>query len=305
MFGAGVIGSVYAGRLHDAGHDVTLFARGDRLAALRDHGLVLEDAHTGRRTVRRLPLLPTLNEAISFDAIVVAVRREQFADATAALARSPITGDVVLFGNAAGTTQQFTSMLGPRALIGFPAAGGVGDGEVIRYVLIRQQKTMLAEPGGMITTRLHTLADALKRSGFATTLSTDGDGWLTAHAAFVVPIALALYRVGVDPTRLAADPATIRLMVRATRQAFLALRGAGNRQVPRNLRALYLYAPEWLAVAYWRRTMASPNGELWFGAHCREAREEMIGLADVVRDACAVSQHRTPELAELLGSSDR
>lgn len=269
-----------------------------RLAALRDRGWVLEDANTGRRTVRRLPLLRTLNEATSFDAIVVAVRREQFADATAALARSPITGDVVLFGNAAGTTQQFTSMLGPRALIGFPAAGGVRDGEVIRYA-------MLAEPDGMITTRLHTLADALKRSGFATTLSTDGDGWLTAHAAFVVPIALALYRIGVDPTRLAADPATIRLMVRATRQAFLALRGAGNRQVPRNLRARYLYAPEWLAVAYWRRTIASPNGELWFGAHCREAREEMIGLADVVRDACVVSQHRTPELAELLGSSDR
>ena len=92
MFGAGVIGSVYAGRLHDAGHDVTLFARGDRLAALRDHGLVLEDAHTGRRTVRRLPLLPTLNEAISFDAIVVAVRREQFADLPAVVAREPPQG---------------------------------------------------------------------------------------------------------------------------------------------------------------------------------------------------------------------
>jgi hypothetical protein len=33
-----------------------------------------------------------------------------------------------------------------------------------------------------------------------------------------------LYRVGVDAARLAADPATMQLMVRATRQAFTALR---------------------------------------------------------------------------------
>jgi 2-dehydropantoate 2-reductase len=32
ILGAGVIGSVYAGHLRDAGHEVTLMARGRRLA---------------------------------------------------------------------------------------------------------------------------------------------------------------------------------------------------------------------------------------------------------------------------------
>jgi len=52
------------------------------------------------------------------------------------------------------------------------------------------------------------------------------------HAAFVVPIAFALYRVGIDAPRLAADPATMRLMVLATREAFAALHAAGNEEIP-------------------------------------------------------------------------
>src|ERR1700685_2385339 len=50
VVGPGVIGSIYAGRLAQSGHEVTLLARGQRLADLRAHGLVLEDAASGRRT---------------------------------------------------------------------------------------------------------------------------------------------------------------------------------------------------------------------------------------------------------------
>lgn len=41
IYGAGGIGGVIGGRLHQAGHDVVFVARGDNLAALRDHGLTL------------------------------------------------------------------------------------------------------------------------------------------------------------------------------------------------------------------------------------------------------------------------
>lgn len=45
-------------------------------------------------------------------------------------------------------------------------------------------------------------------AGFATLLSADMDAWLSGQAAFVVPIAFPLYRVGVGPHRPAGDPAT-------------------------------------------------------------------------------------------------
>src|ERR1700739_90424 len=142
----------------------------------------------------------------------------------------------MLFGNATGLTHELTTAPGTRALLGFPGAGGVRDGDVIRYVLIRQQKTMLAEPDGAITGRVERIAAAFEEGGVSTTVSTDAAAWLTAHAAFVVPIAYALYRVDADPKRLSNDVATLHLMVRATREAFHALSARGNNQIPRNLR---------------------------------------------------------------------
>jgi 2-dehydropantoate 2-reductase len=147
ILGAGVIGSVYAGRLHEAGHEVTLFVRGKRLTDLRTSGLILDDARSGHRTTHHLPVLASLDTEQQFVLVLVSVRREQFAGAAAQLATSSVEGDVMLFGNATGLTHELVALLVARALLGFPAAGGVRDG------------------------------------GFSTRVSTDADAWLIAHAA--------------------------------------------------------------------------------------------------------------------------
>ena len=46
VLGAGVIGSLYVGRLLEAGHEVVLVARGVRLTDLLAHGLILQDAES-------------------------------------------------------------------------------------------------------------------------------------------------------------------------------------------------------------------------------------------------------------------
>jgi 2-dehydropantoate 2-reductase len=50
VYGAGAVGGVIGGRLHLAGHAVTLVARGEHLARIRRDGLVLDTAD-GRRVV--------------------------------------------------------------------------------------------------------------------------------------------------------------------------------------------------------------------------------------------------------------
>ncbi len=42
VYGAGVIGSVYAARLQQAGYNVSLLARGQRAVSLRTHGIQLK-----------------------------------------------------------------------------------------------------------------------------------------------------------------------------------------------------------------------------------------------------------------------
>ncbi|WP_214403015.1 ketopantoate reductase family protein [Pseudonocardia lacus] len=51
VIGAGAIGGVVAARLHEAGRDVLAVARGAHLAAIREHGLLLDEPD-GSRTVR-------------------------------------------------------------------------------------------------------------------------------------------------------------------------------------------------------------------------------------------------------------
>ena len=166
--------------------------------------------------------------------------------------------DVLFFGNTAGHQAELLASLGERVLFGFPAAGGVRDGPVIRYVLIRQQKTMLGEPNGAMNPRVRQLQDELSGAGFPATISTGIDDWLLGHAAFRWP-ARSRCIGATDPAQLAADPRTLRLMVLAIRQAFTALRSAGNAEIPMNLRVLFFRLPTAFVVAYWRRVFAESS----------------------------------------------
>ena len=301
VLGAGVIGSVYGGKLLEAGHEVVLLARGSRLADLQSHGLLLEDAQSGNRTAQSVVVTNELASDDRFDLVLVPVRSEQLASTLAVLTVMTDGSDVLFFGNTGNRGAELAAALGKRALFGFPAAGGTRDGPTIKYVLIRQQKTMLGEPDGTTTSRIRRLQLILDGAGFPTLISADIHAWLLGHAAFVVPIAFALYRVGIDAPVLAADPAAMRLMVLATREAFSALRATGNEEIPTNLLALYRL-PTVLVIAYWRRVLNSARGELWFGAHSRAAPAEMHALARDLQEAMRDTGRQTPNLERLLAT---
>jgi 2-dehydropantoate 2-reductase len=300
VLGAGVIGSVYAGKLLQAGHDVVMVARGSRLSDLQSLGLILEDRENGRRSTIEVRAVPEPPVGGRYDLVLVPVRAEQLVSTLPTLAGIKDGSDVLVFGNTRGSHSDVMKALGGRALFGFPAAGGSREGPVISYVLISQQKTMLGEPSGAMTTRLRQLQTVLGSAGFSTKVSANIDGWLLGHSAFIVPIAFALYRSGGDAAKLASDRATMRLMVVATRQAFRALSAAGEAEIPTNLRALYLRLPTAFAVAYWRRVMAGGRGELWFGAHVRSAPEEMRSLAGELQASLSRIGRPTPAFERLL-----
>lgn len=299
VLGVGVIGSVYAAKLLQAGHEAVVLARGARLADLRLEGLVVQDAESGDRAVLQVRCVSEVGARDRFDLVVVPVRAEQLLSTLPLLTAMNDGSDVLFFGNLADHRGEVVAALGGRALFGFPAAGGTRDGPVVRYVLIRRQKTMLGEPEGTTTPRVRRLHGVLSGAGFPTVISEDIGGWLLGHAAFVVPMAFALYRSGVDATRLAADRATMGLMVLATREALTALRQDGNHQIPTNLRALYCL-PTVVVVANWRRVLAGPRGELWFAGHTRAAPEEMRAMADELQGALRRANRPTPHLDQLL-----
>ena len=87
MYGAGGIGGVIGGRLHQAGHEVVLVARGEHLAALRADGLALRSP--AGTAVLPIPAVAHPSEAglRPDDVVVLAMKTQHTGDAVAELAR--------------------------------------------------------------------------------------------------------------------------------------------------------------------------------------------------------------------------
>ncbi|SEP46259.1 ketopantoate reductase family protein [Amycolatopsis saalfeldensis] len=255
VYGAGAVGSVHAARLHEAGHDVSLLARGERLATLRRDGLRLAEGDSP--VVRRLPVPVVEHPAGGYDLTVVMVRAHQVDAVLESLAG--LDGDVLFLLNWAAGAEPLGAVIGrERVLLGFPAAAGVLDGDVVRYraasAVTRLVPMPIGEPGGRATPRLDRILAAFRATGINARAEPRMDDYLRTHAAFAVPLEQATNAAG-GPVALAADPDAVRQAVRRMRQHLAALPTA---PVPRGFAALRII-PEGLLVAMLRRFLRSPT----------------------------------------------
>ncbi|MEU7321064.1 2-dehydropantoate 2-reductase N-terminal domain-containing protein [Streptomyces griseoviridis] len=255
VYGAGVLGSLFAARLHEAGHDVSLLARGERLAALRRSGVLL--AEEGRPGVRRIPVPVVEDPAGGYDLVAVFVRTHQVDTVLESLAG--LGGDVLFLLAWAGGAEPLGAGIGAgRVLLGFPADGGTRDGDVVRRrapsLLTRRVAIPVGEPDGRVTPRLERVVGAFRAAGINARPESRMDAWLTTHAAFTVPLGQAAYAAG-GPVALADDPDAVRAMLHLMRRNLAALPTA---PVPRGFAALRTL-PEGLLVPSLRRFLRSPT----------------------------------------------
>jgi 2-dehydropantoate 2-reductase len=182
VYGAGVVGTLYAARLRGAGHEVTILARGSRLADIRRDGLVLEDVVAGNRTITRVAVAERLLAEDSYDMALVAVRRDQLASIMPDLASNRVIPFVLfMLNNPQGSVGLLDTLGSERVLLGFPGAGGTLEGQVVHYAMIAQQPTTVGEPSGKQSTRLRFLAEALRGSGFRTRMENNMDACLVHY----------------------------------------------------------------------------------------------------------------------------
>src|SRR5512145_2455809 len=166
MVGAGVIGSFNAARLKDVGIDVTLLARGQRLADLREHGIVLEDIRTGRRTTTQVPLVERIEPEDAYDLAIVIIRRNQISSILPALAHNHGIPNILFLGNNAAGPQEMIEALGrERVLIGMVNAGGERQGAVVRYLWTRWIALKFSEIDDLPTPRTKAIAHLFQRAG--------------------------------------------------------------------------------------------------------------------------------------------
>lgn len=273
VVGAGVLGSLYAVRLHDAGHDVGLLARGSRLAALRSKGLLV--AH-GDGPVRRVEL-PVVSEAQDrYELVIVAVRAQDMEAALAGL--RTLAADVLTLGNWGGSPQALELALGRDLLLGFPMAGGVMDNGVVRWTAPTRAGRLAAMPVGESgwgsSVRAERIVDVFNSAGFPAQVQQDMPGWLRTHAILVAPLGLAVDRAG-GAAQLAADADVVRGVVDEIQGC---LRGLEDAPVPRIMEVLKR-TPTRTAVFALRRFLRTPSAALALDLGSPGAKAEMELLA--------------------------
>jgi 2-dehydropantoate 2-reductase len=236
VYGAGVIGSIYAARLQTGGNRVSVLARGQRFEDIRTLGVVVEDILTGVRSTTKVAALDQLDPSAHYDLALIAVRRDQLASVIPVpTANRHIPTLLFMLNNPIGSTE-LIGRFGKRVMLGFPGAGGTFERHVVRYAMITQQPTMLGEPDGSRTARAREIAEVFRLSGLKTRAADDMDGWLKAHAFFVTAISGAIYLAGGDPHRLSNDDEALRLMADGVREGFATVRALGDTVSPLALR---------------------------------------------------------------------
>jgi len=305
VVGAGVIGSFNAARLKEAGQDVTLLARGGRLADLREHGVVLEDFRSGRRTTTQVPLVERLGPEDDYDLALVIVRRNQIPSVLPMLAQNHCIPSVLFLGNNAAGADEIVQTLGrERVLTGMVNAGGERDGHVVRYIWARGFPILFAELGDRPTLRTQAIVRMFRSAGLPARVVKNVDAYLKTHGAGVPPFAGALYMAGGDIRRLAHMPELLRLFLQGWREALRALRADGTPLRPSATR-LVEWIPAPILLLGLRRFFDTRLAVLGGQQHGNAAPDEMKELADELRLILRRAGHPSPACDALFAQVDR
>jgi ketopantoate reductase len=300
VYGAGALGSLYAAKLHQAGVDVSILERGQRLADLREHGVVLEDVFSGTRETHRVPVVEELGENDPYDLILVLVRKDHSMDILPVLARNRRAHTVLFLQNNPGGSDDYIKALGSqRVMAGFPTSGGERRDPVMRVMLLRWVPMPIGEVDGSVTDRTRLVAALLRRTGKRVEIRRDMDAWLVTHVTAILDF-LGAFTTDLDPARFARTRDAMLLAVQARAEALQAQQASNVPISPAWFKGLP-YVPEPLAIAM-----------LWGMAQTSFFR---VGVAGLARDESAyvLQEYRqrisqggvpTPKLDRLMGYID-
>lgn len=194
IYGAGVIGCLYAVLFSEAGYDTTVYARGEKLKAFRKNGLLYE--RKGMVHKADVKTIGNLENNDKYDFIFLTVKEHQAHIALRELSDN-ISPNIVTMINTLEPYTNWEKICGKgRVLPAFPGAGGSFDNGILRAALTPQliQPTTFAEIDGHISERVILLSKLFEKSKIPYQIVKDMHIWQLCHLAMVVPIADAYYK---------------------------------------------------------------------------------------------------------------
>lgn len=282
IYGAGVIGSIFAGKLAKKGYDVTILARENRYNEIRENGIILHNPLNGKTDMVSVTLINTLIETDRYDYIIVSVQYTQIDAILPVLQKNKSPNIVFMVNNPLGYEKWIDRVGYERIIIGFPSAGGERKNGTVNYFIGKGitklfQSTTFGELNGKRTKRLKELYKIFRKSGFSPSINKNMDWWQKTHVSVILPVAKAFYSCKSDNYELSKSYKTLKNMTLGTRELFAVLKSADVRITPKKL-YLYYHLPTFVICKIWQITMNTKMIEYAMAKHAVTGRAELEEL---------------------------
>ncbi|NFA59106.1 hypothetical protein K8O96_00615 [Clostridium sporogenes] len=302
IYGAGVIGSVFAGKLALAGNDITVLARGKRFEELKNDGIVLVNHKTQEVEQVNVNIIDTLLPNAQYDYIIVTMQRTQVDNILSILSENSSKNIVFVVNTASGYDEWITTVGKDRLMIGFPATGGERKEGKVHYFIVKGiqrtfQTTTFGEYSGEKTRRIEKLIKIFNQAKIPSVFCKDIDAWQKTHVALVTNIANALYGFDCDNFRLGRSYKDIKQMIKGIQEGRQVLRKNGVNPTPQKL--LWLDLPASIVAISFSIFMRTALAENTMAKHCAVAKSEMILLQQEFDELIVKSNIDTPAIDDL------
>lgn len=274
VYGAGVLGCNLARNLFRAGKDVTLLARGNWAAEIKQNGLRVKDKFSPRTSVSRIPVVTRLAPDAQYDVIFVVLRYTQLDSALDTL-RENQTKNIVFVGNNVRPRALVAALPGKNVLFAFALSAGHRESD--RVVSIDLKRITVGQLSGAAS-HAELIGEIFRGTKYKVVYEPNMEDYLLCHAAFVMPAAFACYKTDGNLKKLRGNTTYLNRLIDANIEGYRAIKNAGHEILPKADADFESKKYRKTCLQFFKLMCATSLGKLCASDHAMNAIDEMSAL---------------------------
>ena len=276
IYGAGVIGCLYATLFSEADYETTLYARGKRLEALQQNGLLYYKSTRVKKA--NVNIIDKVEDDDIYDFVFLTVKENQVNIALKEL-KNNRSSNIVTMVNTLEKYDVWEEICGKGRIIpAFPGSGGGFEGNVLKAALTPRiiKSTTFGKISGNKSKRLSQLAVIFEKAHIPYQIVKDMHQWQLCHLAMVVPIADAYYEADI-PSKAGNDKILMRKTAWRIKRNLCTLYRLGITISPKKMN-LFRLLPTFALSLGLHFAFRSDFGNIFMYQHSMNAPDEMRQL---------------------------
>jgi 2-dehydropantoate 2-reductase len=285
IYGAGVIGSIFAYKLKTGGNDVTVLARGKRLEQLRKYGIIIKDVIVDEHFETGIKTTDKLKPDDYYDAALIIMQRQQVSSILPVLSKNSKIPFYIFTGNNVTGAEEYVKFLDrKRILLGFGGPGGYREDNYVISAYVKDHTVLyLGEPDGSSSQRVDNFKNLIIKSGINVNIPENIDAWLKTHAAFISALVMASYAAKNKGKELKDEDRLIKLSIIAFKENLKALIEIGIPILPKKFNMMR-FIPEYFLRRKIKDLIGSEFGRVALSGHADAAKDEMVKITEDFRN---------------------